>query len=83
MSLIQKKLRVSLTTTLHLKTLKATSTESRQKNTTLENCYFNLNGVQHSPSLVFKTFSTKEIFTIIKSIKSKNSRGYDKISTKI
>jgi hypothetical protein len=57
--------------------------ESRQKNTTLENFYFNLNGVQHAPSLVFKTFSTKQIFTIIKSIKSKNSRGYDEISTKI
>jgi hypothetical protein len=33
--------------------------------------------------LVFKTFSTKEIFTVIKSIESKNSRGYDKILTKI
>jgi len=58
-------------------------TESRQKNTTFKNYYFNLNGVQHVPSLVFKTFLTKEISTIIKSIKSKNSRGYDKISTKI
>jgi len=58
-------------------------TESRQKNTKFENCYFNPNGVQHVPSLVFKTFSTKEISTITKSIKSKNSRGYDEISTKI
>jgi len=58
-------------------------TESRQKNTTFENCYFNLNGIQHVPSLVFKTFSTKEISTIIKSIKSKNSRGYEEIATKI
>ena len=45
-------------------------TESRQKNT-FKNYYLNLNGIQHVPSLVFKTFSTKEISTIIKSIKSK------------
>jgi len=42
-----------------------------------------LNGIQHVPSLVFKTFLTTEISTIIKSIKSKNSRGYDEISTQI
>jgi hypothetical protein len=33
--------------------------------------------------LVIKTFSTKEILNVIKSIKSKDSRGYDEISTKI
>jgi hypothetical protein len=42
-----------------------------KKNTTSKNYYPNLNGIQHVPSLIFKTFSTKEISTIIKSIKSK------------
>jgi hypothetical protein len=42
--------------------------ESRQKSTTSKN-YPNLNSMQHVPSLIFKTFSTKEISTIIKSIK--------------
>jgi hypothetical protein len=36
-----------------------------------------------SSSLVIKTFSTKEITSIIKSLKSKNSHGYDEISTKL
>jgi hypothetical protein len=33
--------------------------------------------------MVFKTFSTNEIISIIKSLKTKNSFGYDKISPKI
>jgi hypothetical protein len=35
------------------------------------------------PPLVIKTFSTKEITSIIKSLKTKNSYGYDEISTKV
>ena len=33
--------------------------------------------------LVIKTFSTKEITSIIKALKTKNSYGYDEISTKV
>jgi hypothetical protein len=33
--------------------------------------------------LVFKTFSTQEITSIIKLMKTKNSTGYDEISTKL
>jgi len=33
--------------------------------------------------MVYKTFSTQEITSIIKSIKTKNSSGYDEISTKL
>ena len=71
MSQIQKKLHVSLTTVFTFKNIKGNKdeTESRQKNTTFKNYYLNLNGIQHVPSLVFKTFLTKEISTIIKSIK--------------
>jgi len=36
-----------------------------------------------SSSSVFKTFSTKEITFIIKSIITKNAHGYDEISTKL
>ena len=35
------------------------------------------------PPLVIKTFSTKEITSIIKLLKTKNSYGYDEISTKV
>jgi hypothetical protein len=35
------------------------------------------------PSLAIKTFSTKEITSIIKALKTKNAYGYDEISTKI
>ena len=48
-------------------------TESRQQTTTSKHYYPNLNGNQHVSALVLKTFSAKEISTIIKSIKSKNS----------
>jgi hypothetical protein len=33
--------------------------------------------------MVFKSFSTQEIISIIKSLKTKNSFGYDEISTKL
>jgi pyruvate/oxaloacetate carboxyltransferase len=35
------------------------------------------------PPMVFKTFSTQEITSIINSVKTKNSSGYDEISTKL
>ena len=57
--------------------------QNRLINTTTENCYSNLNGIQHSPSFMFNAFSTKEISSIIKSIKTKNTHGYDGVSTKI
>jgi len=39
-------------------------------------CYHNQSEKLHSSSFVFKMFSTKEIYSIIKSIKSKNTYGY-------
>ena len=35
------------------------------------------------PPMVFKSFSTHEIISIIKSLKTKNSFGYDEINTKL
>ena len=35
------------------------------------------------PPMVFKSFSTREILSIIKSLNTKNSSGYDEISTKL
>ena len=57
--------------------------QNRLITTTTEKCYSNLNGIQHSHSFVFNAFSTKEISSIIKSIKTKNTHGYDRVSTKI
>jgi hypothetical protein len=75
MSEIQKKLHVFLTIILHLKILKATRMRQKvEKNTASKIDHLNLNGIQHVRSSVLKTFSTKEISTIMKSIKSKNSR---------
>ena len=45
--------------------------------------YSEQNNVYPSSPLVFKTFSTKEIKSIIKLLKMRNSHGYDKISTKL
>ena len=45
--------------------------------------YFDQCGGDSVPSLVFKSFSTQEIISIIKSIETKNSSGYDEISTKL
>ena len=44
----------------------------------LEQKYVNL-----PPLLVIKTFSTKEIISIIKALKTKNSHRFDEISTKL
>ena len=43
----------------------------------LEQKYINL-----PPSLVINTFSTKEIISKIKTLKTKNSHGFDEMSTK-
>jgi len=45
--------------------------------------YLEQNYTYPPPPLVIKTFSTKEITSIIKSLKTKNSYGYDEISTKV
>ena len=51
----------------------------------LSTCHYCLGQTytQPSSSLVFKTFSTKETTPIIKSLKTKNSLGYDEIYTKL
>jgi len=43
-------------------------------------CYLEQNYVHLPPSLVIKTFSTKEITSIINALKTKNSHGFDEIS---
>jgi len=45
--------------------------------------YLEQNYVHPPPSLVIKTFSTKEITSIIKALKTKNSHGFDEISIKL
>jgi hypothetical protein len=35
------------------------------------------------PSFFIKTFSTKEIISMIKALKTKNSHGFDEISVKL
>ena len=45
--------------------------------------YLEQNYAHPPPSLVIKTFSTKEITSIIKALKTKNSQGFDKISVKL
>jgi len=35
------------------------------------------------PPMIFKTFSTQDITSVINSVKTKNSSGYDEISTKL
>ena len=45
--------------------------------------YLEQNYVHPSSSLVFKTFSTKESTSIIKTLETKNSNGYNEISSKL
>jgi hypothetical protein len=47
------------------------------------NCGLNLNGTRPSSSFTLRNLSTQEISAIIKSIKTKNTCGYDGISTKL
>jgi len=54
----------------------------RQKN--FSTCsYFDQGAGDSVPPLIFKSFSTQEIISIIKFLKTKNSSGYDEISTKL
>jgi len=46
-------------------------------------CYLDQEKKTSHPPLVFKTFSTREILTVIRSLQNKNSFGYDEISTKL
>ena len=46
-------------------------------------CYFDHSAGDSYPPLVFKTFFTQEITSVIKSVKTKNSSGYDEIITKL
>ena len=57
--------------------------QSKSINETKAKCYFNQDNKLYSTPFVLKTLSTKEISSIIKSIKTKNTHGYDEISTKI
>ena len=45
--------------------------------------YLEQNNVQPPPSLVIKTFPTKEITSIIKTLKTKNSHGFVEVCTKL
>jgi hypothetical protein len=45
--------------------------------------YLEQNYLHPSSGLLYKTFSTKEITSIMKLLKTKNSHGYDEISTKL
>jgi hypothetical protein len=57
--------------------------QNRLNDVTSRNCYSNNNDIHPSSSFIFKTFLTKEISSIVKSVKTKTSHGYDGISTKI
>ena len=53
--------------------------ENTRKNTSSTYSYLDLgNGNRYSP-MVFKSFSTKEIISIFKSLKAKDSFGYDEV----
>jgi len=57
--------------------------QNRLNNVKTRNCCSYQNGIHPPSSFVFKTFSTKEISSIIISIKTKYTCGYDWISTKL
>jgi hypothetical protein len=57
--------------------------QSKSSNETKAKSCFNQDNKLYSTLLVLKTFSTKEISCIIKSLKTKNTHGYDEISTRI
>jgi Notch-like protein len=62
---------------IKFKSLRKLSSETKVK------CYFNQSDKLYFPSFILKTFSTREISSIINSIKTKNTHGYDEVSTKI
>jgi len=49
----------------------------RHKNSSSTYSYLEQSNGNHYSSMIFKSFSTKEIISIIKSLKTKNSSGYD------
>jgi hypothetical protein len=55
----------------------------RHKNSFSTASYLEQSNGNNYSSMVFKSFSTKEIISIIKSQKTKNSSGYDESSTKL
>ena len=55
----------------------------RYRNCSSTYSYLEQNNGNHYSSMVLKSFSTKEIISIIKSLKTKNSSGYDEINTKL
>jgi len=57
--------------------------QSKSSNETKAKSCFNQDNKLYSTLLVLKTFSMKEISSIIKSLKTKNTHGYDEISTRI
>jgi len=56
---------------------------AKDKNSTSSYSYLEQSNGNHYSSIVFKSFSTKEIISTIKSLKTKNSFCYDGISTKL
>jgi len=56
---------------------------TRHKNSSSTCSYLEQFNGNHYSFVVFKSFSTKEIISIIKSLKTKNSSGCDEISTKL
>ena len=57
--------------------------QNNPNNATKGKHYFNHDNKSYPTPFTIKLFSTKEISSIIKSIKSKNTYGYDDISTKM
>jgi hypothetical protein len=55
----------------------------RHKNSSSTYRYLEQSNGNDYSSMVFIPFSTKEIISIIKSLKTKNSSGYDEVSTKL
>jgi hypothetical protein len=46
-------------------------------------CYFDHHSGDSYPPMVFKTFSTEEVTSVINSVKTRNSSVHDEISTKL
>jgi Notch-like protein len=57
--------------------------QNKLSNESKAKCYLKQDDKLYSTPFVLKMFSTMEISSIIKSIKTKNTHGYDEISTKI
>jgi hypothetical protein len=64
------------------KIISNTSDNLRHKNSPTY-CYLDQCNRNQHPPMVFKSFSTREVISIIKCLKTKNSFSYDGISTKL